>query len=89
MSATDDAVAAHSGNAPAKGRGVCLGRVIVNVIAVKGRADLRRFAASVPIAASRRRAFPSQTLPSEPVCVIDVSLRFQRDSHEAGSLSRQ
>jgi hypothetical protein len=45
MFATDDAVAAHSANAPAEGRGVCLGRVIVNVIAVNGRANLRRSAA--------------------------------------------
>jgi hypothetical protein len=37
----------------------------------------------------RARAFQVLDAPSEQVGVMDVSLRFQRDGHEAGSLSRQ
>ena len=87
MSATDEAVP-NILERPGSAGTFCVGRsVIANMIAVKGRTDFARL---------KRRRFQLQLQDAalaldqtvSRFASLTISLRFQRDSHEDGSLSR-
>jgi hypothetical protein len=87
MSATDEAVPNILERTGSAGT-FCVGRsVIADMIAVKGRTDFARF---------KRRRFQLQLQDAalaldqtvSRFASLTISLRFQRDSHEDGSLSR-